>query len=607
MIGDTDAWDTLIADPDKIEAIKLRLEKYLEVADEGGDLYADFRKMIDDPNWNGVLFFNVALAYKELPLDIQILLGGIKGPLFAHHFGVTINQVGVQGTSMSLDQSSLFSVINYEADFEPPPPLPPPTWYPNFQVLLFNVRYANSKLAVFDSQIAFSIKDLFGNPVSLKKYAPKDKPASGTIVIDGVYTLFEDGTGSLVFSTDELRSFVYDVTGGKLRVCEAQSVTSATLVPVTQSAGDGGATIASSQFKLSGLLVFRSSVGGDLFSYGKVENDVPSEGLAIAGYAFAMDTTIRGDEATLAPIRAFLDGLRVDQVLSKARDESLKRTFPSAIEAVTITLNGLRPKNTGEWTVKVDGSDFKAAPVYSLTFNVPLGILGKLLSTKTDLTAQLFVGWVPGNAIDKADEVGLVLRLPTQVAGPSGFQFEGIISSSFEYVQLNRFKMRSSTGGDDTFIYCLLFVHYQGFLLNLLFNYSIGPKDLGLFGGPSDPGGSNALLFVGKSVDSKWNGPQLSVLLDDVPSFFLGRSYAIKTDPTNPNVISDVFDKLNLLSPKTVEEFASLIYANASLYNSDAGIAFALKFSFKSLALTAVLHDSTFYGAAGKPHQRNQR
>jgi hypothetical protein len=603
LIGDTDAWDTLIGDstPEKLRLIQARLEHYLEVADKGGELYADFRRKIDDPNWNGLLFFNVALNYQKLPLDIQILLGGIQGPLFAHHFGVTINQVAVRDANMSLDQSSLFSVINYQAEFVPPPQSPPPTWYPNFQVLLFNVRYANSKLAVFDSQIAFSLKDLFGSAVSLKKSAPHDKPDSGTIVIDGVYTLFEDGTGSLVFSTNELRSFVYDVKekDGKLplRVCEAQSVTSATLVPVTQRDGGGGATIASSQFKLSGLLAFRKDIGGDLFSYGKVENDVPVEGLAIANYAFAIDTTILGDQATLAPIKTFLDGLRVDQVLTKARDESLKLTFPSAIEAVTITRAGLRPNVTGEWTVKVDGSDFKAAPVYSLTFNVPLGILGNLLSTKTDLTAQLFVGWVPGDTATDPDKVGLLLRLPAQVAGPSGFQFEGIMSSSFEYVQLNRFKMKSSTGGDDTLIYCLLFVHYQGFLLNLLFNYSIGPKDLGLFGGPSDPGGSNALLFVGKSVDSTWNGPQLSIVLDDVPSFFLGRSYAIKTDPTNPNVISDVFDKLNLLSPKTVEEFASLIYANASLYNSDAGIAFALKFSFKSLALTAVLHDNTFYGA----------
>src|SRR4029434_5688159 len=110
-------------------------------------------------------------------------------------------------------------------------------------------------------------------------------------------------------------------------------------------------------------------------------------------------------------------------------DGSFKRTFPSAIDAVTITPAGLKPRNIGEWKVKVDGSSFDAQPKYSLTFNIPLGSLGALLSTKTDLTAQLFVGWVPGGAANQADTVGLVLRLPVQVAGPSGSQFEGILSS----------------------------------------------------------------------------------------------------------------------------------------------------------------------------------
>ena len=181
----------------------------------------------------------------------------------------------------------------------------------------------------------------------------------------------------------------------------------------------GGTTIATSQFKLSGLLAFSNGIGGDLFSYGKVTDDVPDDGLAIAGYAFAMDTEIKGDNATLKPITTFLDGLRVDQVLSKARDESLKRTFPSAIEAVTITPGGLRPTNTGEWKVKVDGSSFDAAPVYSLTFDVPLGTLGNLLSTKTDLTAQLFVGWVPGGA---ANQSGHGRACPA-TAGPGGGTF----------------------------------------------------------------------------------------------------------------------------------------------------------------------------------------
>lgn len=593
LIGDTDAWSMLIGteSPEKIELIQKRLEDYLAMADAGGDLFAAFRQMIDDPNWNGLLIFNVPLVYQALPLDIQILLGGIEGPLRAHHFGVTVNQVEDRDSSTDLDHSSLFSVINYEAEFENPPK------FPDFQVLIFNVRYANSELAVFDSQIAFSIKDLFGSPVTLKVAPETDFKATGTIVINGVYTLFEDGTGSLVFSTQDLRSYSYDADDGVLRVLVAQSVTDATLVPIEQKV-NGNVTLATSKFKLSGLLDTKSDIGGDLFSYGEADaQGVPTKGLAIAGYAFAMETRIEGETADLLSNVTDLAGMQVDQVLSKARAKSLERTFPTTIEAVTVSPSGLKPVNMGEWQVGVAGSDFTAAPIYSLTFDVPLGLLGLLLSLKTDLTAQLFVGWVPGATKAASDKVGLLLRLPPEVSGPGGFKFQGIINSDFEYVQLKRFKLSSSTGGDDTFIYSMLFVHFQGLLLNLLFNYSTGPKDLGLFGGPGDPGGNNSLFFVGKSVDQVWNGPTVSILFEDVPIVFLGRSYEIKTDPTNPNVIDDVFDALNPLTDKTVEQFVNLVFANASLYNSDAGVAFALKFKFKSLALTAVLHDSTFYGA----------
>jgi hypothetical protein len=185
-----------------------------------------------------------------------------------------------------------------------------------------------------------------------------------------------------------------------------------------------------------------------------------------------------------------------------------------------------------------------------------------------------------------------MLRLPPQIAGPKGFNFEGILSSSFEYVQIDRLEL---TGAEIVSI--LRFVHCQGQILGLFFTYDTGPKDLGIFGSPGDPGGTNSMFFIGKSADSDWKGQVISFALDVVPIVYLLRAYEVKTDPTNPNVISDVFDALNPFNGKTVAEFVSLIKANRSLYNSDAGFAFGIQFEYKSLELTAVLHDNTFYGA----------
>ncbi|GGX64097.1 hypothetical protein GCM10007385_36640 [Tateyamaria omphalii] len=596
LIEDDNTWTTLIQDGATKSDVQARLLAYVKAADDGGDLFDAFRKTIDDPNWNGILVFNCPLKYDELPLDIQILLGGIKGQLLAHHFGITINRVEDMDSVTSVQHSSLFSVINYDsAKLNPPYTIPesPPTEFPDFRVLLLNVQYANSKLAVFDSQIAFSIKELFGSSVTLQPGPVMDYPEYGTIVIDGVYTLFEDGTGSLLFSTKDERSFVYDDTGDTFTALVAQSITEATLVPVTRRDGtDDCKVIAASAFRISGLLAFKDNIAGDLFSYGEVADNLPTKGLAITDYGFDMTTCIKADNTAdlVDGIPTNLTGIKVDQMLSEARDHSFERTFPGTIEAVVRSPDGLTPSEIGEWQVKTGSGTNTGAPRYSLQFEVPLGTFGMLASFKTDLTATLLIGWDP-ETTDPDKQVGVILRLPPEISGPKGFMFEGVIASDFEYVQLDRFEF-----GETTYVSMLRFMHFQSMLLNFFLSYGVGPKDLGIFGAPGDPGGRNSLFWIGKSTDTNWDGPTISVTLVDVPQGYLGRSFEIKTDPTNPNVITEVFNQLNLMTDKTVEQVARLIFANLDLYNSDAGIAFALQFKYQSLKLTTVLIDSSFYG-----------
>ena len=592
LTEDIDAWTAFTGDASN-DAVRERIREYIKVAEAGGEIFTSFLAMLDDKNWNGVLFLNSPLDYSALPLDIQILLGGINGPLRAHHFGVTVNRLDETESEVSIDSSSLFSVINYKAEFVGPTS-DASFEYPNFQVLLLNVRYANSKLAVFDSKIAFSIDTLYGSKATLSVAPEVAKlKETGTIEIDGVYTLHEDGTGSLVFSTQEKRSFTFGANDAGT-VLTAQSIADATLVPITSNPGTGDCkTLAISAFRISGLLAFRDDIGGDLFSFGEVEDQMPIKGLSINGYSFAITTCIQEDNTAhlLGGIETDLSGLKVDQIQSQARDLSFNRTLPSTIEALDYTPSGLKPTQNGEWQVKIEGAKLTGAPVYSLRFEVPLGMFGALSALNSDLTATIHIGWNPAET-NPEKNVGVVLRFPPEIAGPKGFNFNGILSSSFEYVQIDRLKLT-----DTKVVSILRLVHYQGMLLSLFFNYNTEPKDLGLFGFPEDPGGSNSLFFIGKSVDKDWVGPVVSVTLEKVPVVYLLRAYEVKTDPTNPNVIDEVFNKLNPFKDMTVGEFVSFINANSSLYNSDAGIAFGIKFDYKSLALTAVLHDSSFYGA----------
>jgi hypothetical protein len=597
LINQTDRWTSFLGGGD-VAGVQAQINGYIEAAESGGALFSDFLRLVNDPNWTGLLVFNCPLDYQALPLDLQILLGGIDGTLRAHHFGITINRVKDEVTgSMSIKKSSLFAVIDYHKEFVAPDSAPA------FQVLLLNVEYANSKLVVFNSKIAFSIDTLFGNPAELTVAPDTDHKETGTIVIDGVYTLHTDGTGSLVFATHDLRSFTFPVDDDSdLRVLKAQSVNNAALVPVERQPQAGGAMKAISSFRLDGKLAFNAKIGGDLFSYGEVKDNVPDKGLAIISYAFRITTDIpaEGPATIEKPIGTDLSALKVDATQSASRAMSFEQTFPSSIDSLRYVENGQDTSQTGAWAVKGEDLDTDVKPTYMLHFKIPMGNLGGLVSSTNNISSDLYIGWVSGGEKDAADEVGAVLVLSSVVAGPDGFNIQGIASSSFEYVQLDRQKFKPSHGdGDPSFAYYLRFVHYSSSLIGIPLFYNNGPKDLGMFGGPTDPGGSNAMWFVGKSQDTtRWDrGPKLSATLEVLPAVFLGRAFKIETDPTDPNVISDAIDALKFLREYTVSEFMAYIYAQSGKYSASAGMAFALKFEFMSLFLALLFHDNDFYGA----------
>ena len=324
--GNTDRWTEFYGAGDDTAKVQTEIQQYLDKAKQGNaDLYAAFNAIVDDPNWTGMLVFNCPLNGQELPSDLQILLGGIDEALRAHHFGVTINRLTDQATdgttnaSFQIADSSLFAVIDYDQA------LGPVESAPNLQVLLLNVQFANSKLVVFRSTIAFSIDAMFGNTLQLTVAPDGDQKANGTIVIDGAYTVHPDGTGSLVFVTDETRVFAVPDGDTKTRVVQAARVDDATLVPISSTTSDGE-TLATAAFRVDMRMVLEAGVAGDLFSYGEYEDGgsgntrVPSTGLDVVDYAFPMTTTIPTQgQATLAYQADDLSALKVDQVTSTSR------------------------------------------------------------------------------------------------------------------------------------------------------------------------------------------------------------------------------------------------------------------------------------------------
>lgn len=598
LAGDTTRWTSFFGKGDDAVKVQTQIARYIESARQGDPkLYAAFNSIVDDPNWTGLLIFNCPLNYKSLPPDIQILLGGIKGTLRGHHFGITINRIKDETTgAMSIQNSSLFAVIDYNEKFVSPQARP------DFQVLLLNIEYANSKLVVFNSRIAFSLNQLFSNTAVLTQAPAGDYPKTGTFVIDGVYTLHEDGTGSLVFATDNLRVFTIKSAADKLRVLETQSVTNVALVPVESRNQPDGSVKAIAALRLDGTLAFKKDIAGDVFSYGEIQKDNTVKGLVITGYAFNMTTDIPANEgpAQLATITTDLSGIKVDQAYSIARTNSLEKTFPGKIDSLDYIAGGMSTAQAGAWQIQC--KDMKdIAPQYMLHFKVPMGSLGGLVSSTANIISDLYIGWISGGKDDTDDQVGAVLVLPAFIASADGFQIQGIASSTFESVYLERQKFKSSTSSDTIYAYDLRFQHYASSLLGIPLIYNNAPKDLGIFGSPTDSGGDNAMWFVGKTMDPNWKkGPQPILVLSLEPAIFIGRAFAIETDPANPKVIDDAIRKLSVYEEQTVSEYMTTIYAESGKYDSAAGMTFALKFDFTAIALSLLFHDNDFYGAKVK-------
>ncbi|MCF2870409.1 hypothetical protein L0664_04960 [Octadecabacter sp. G9-8] len=599
MIKDPDQWTSFFAPGDDSAKVKAQVERYIQDAEaDTTGLYDNFLQIINDCNWSGMLVFNCPLDYKALPPHLQILLGGIYGTLRAHHFGVTINQVengtvvGGVAAMMKIANSSLFAVIDYNRDLDVP------TSYPAFQVLNLNVEYANSKLVVFKSTIAFSIDTLFGNPAYLSVPGELDVQDSGTIEIKGVYTLNKDGTGNLVFATHEARVFTFPTEESELRALQAQSIENASLVAVTSLKQDDGRTIATAAFQLDGTLAFDPSIAKDVFSYGVIGDDgVPTAGLSVLSYNFHIVTDIPAEEgpAKITGITTELDGMKVDQAASTSRANSFEQRFPSRISSLCHIPGGQGTSQSGQWQVISKGLDKDLAPEYCMGLRIPMGNLGGLVSETNNVTADIYFGWTPGGTKGAADKVAGVLALPPVVAGPDGFNIQGIISAGFESVHLDWVDFDTENGAFE-----MRFQHYSGQLLNFPLIVSNSPKDLGVFGAPEDPGGDNSVWFVGKSADTDdWdNGPKLNIdLLGGLPDLFIGRSFAIKSDFSNPKVLDKTIETVTKYGDLTVAEYMKRMFAQSDLYNSAAGMTFALKLDFAPIKLSVLMHDNDFYGA----------
>jgi hypothetical protein len=423
-------WQTFIADDEAtVINVQKQLNKYLcmgSPSQPNHTYFEDFWNKVSCPDWTGILAINCGLDAAVLPIDLQDLLGGIDGELRPHHFGITVNQItGEDSSSWNIDQSSMFALIHYEKDYAAPVAPVAPF---GFQVLRLNVLFENSVQTHFDSRIAATIPELFGEKVTLKTTSVQ---GANVLEIDGVYQK-HGNTGTVVFDTKTPQIFSFTETTQKVRVIQEMYVTDAALVPIS-STKNGATTTVLSNLALSGMLMFIPDVdpkksGLDIFSYGDPEK---LTGLGFNTYNIGMTTEITNNIGALKDIEPSLSNFMVTPATSVERPESLLDALP-----LKLTDFVFNPSSAG-WAVKFLGqssADFAAD--FALSFQVSLGSLGALSVVADSLNVDLVMGWSIAGSDGADNQIWLLMVPPLNMQGHLGFGLEGVLDTTFSQVEL---------------------------------------------------------------------------------------------------------------------------------------------------------------------------
>lgn len=176
-------------DEEEIVMVSKWLQDYIEdgikEADKGNQMFNNFREIVTNENWNGILFLKVDI--NRLPKQLQALKEGLDPDYFyVHHFGIMSSPIDSNSIVIN-DCSSMFGLINYidpSYNIDNPNKLLEPSMETDydFRVLTLKVLFDNSTIKSFSSTAQLTINKLFGCSVDYMGNKGNEYP---TILLEG--------------------------------------------------------------------------------------------------------------------------------------------------------------------------------------------------------------------------------------------------------------------------------------------------------------------------------------------------------------------------------------------------------------------------------------
>jgi hypothetical protein len=469
VAGDLSRWtlpDAFNATPAETQT---RLLEFLDQAETRARTEPELQPFVDTVlgrGWNGVLYLNAPVPTNVFPPEIAALAAGLPaGPLRAHHLGVTLSPFRVANGAVHTADSSLFGLILYDDPrdlvFQGAP-------Y-DFKVMSLRVRFANSAVASFTSQVQLLVARLFGELADLR-----DSTRGNNLLLDGTLQ-----NGAYRFASASRSPF--DMQS---HVLEQVTVSRARFVTLPRSVA--GRTVA--RFILDGSMGFLRLGDFDLFGFGAGKDGDGGE-LAFSGLVVSMDF----DPANPSGTRSFgfvAGEMSLDAGGSRARVESLPRRFP--LRAAAMRQGGRVTDAQGKQKTAMP-PDLGFIPVesplgdgglgqewYGLEMTLSFGSPGAL-APSLGFSGALLAAWAPAAA---APNVSVGIRLPGSEGGKKSLTVMGPLKLGIG--RLN-FLFDPATRG--------YLLRLQNVALSFLgLSFPPGGRTNALLFGDPDPRASNAAL-----------------------------------------------------------------------------------------------------------------
>ncbi len=443
---------------DELNTLSSWIQEYIEDAKNTHDSQSEskssplkkFIQVVTNPEWNGILIIKADIDLKEMPDELQGLIGGIDiDKFYAHHIGIEVNKVAVENenTIVLKENSSLFGLINYIDEVykeqlkkgeSPETPVPPtPKCIYDFKVLKLQVLFENSKIKDFQSKAQLTANRLFSDKVTKIITNGKDN-LTNSIVFDGSCQRHSDGSPLYIFDTAVENKFCFNSNLlPYIDVVKAQFNT-------TQKQGESVSKV-HSRFMFWGKMDFKKlpctdgkskkQIDFDILSFGGKDEKDTTSGLCFSNLSINMDFDI--STPTVKSFTFDANEIAFDVSKSTIRDSSLYKNFSLQINKFICGNKDTQPSDLGYLDIRMP--EFTGNGVknnwYGIEYKLDMGTPGEL-AAKAGFYSSLLIAWSPGGkSTETSYNVFAGIKLPG-TEGAKLFGIQGVLKIGIASIQL---------------------------------------------------------------------------------------------------------------------------------------------------------------------------